>query len=40
MRRCECVGGPIKLIADGLLPPGSGYDLRAMDKKIGIDRAE
>ena len=22
MHRCECVGGPIKLIADGLLPPG------------------
>ena len=35
MRRCERVGGPIKLIADGLLTPSDGYDyLRAMGKKI------
>jgi hypothetical protein len=27
--RRECVGGPIKLIADALLPPGDGYDLPA-----------
>jgi hypothetical protein len=39
--RCERVGGLIKLIADGLLPPGDGYDyLRVTGKKIRFDRAE
>jgi hypothetical protein len=37
---CECVGGPIKLIADGVLATGDGYDLRATGKKIGFDLAE
>jgi hypothetical protein len=39
VHRYECVGGPIKLIADGVLPHGDGYDLRATGKKIGFGRA-
>jgi hypothetical protein len=36
MHRCERVGGPIKLIADGLLLPGDGYDLPAIRQEDRI----